>query len=234
MDSIVKLLSDKLSAAFLKAGYGGEFGQVMISARPDLCQFQCNGCFAAAKQYKKAPFDVASEVSAALSGDGDLLFADAVKPGFINLSVTDGFLVKSVNALLEDGSFGAPNVGEGKNLIVDYGGANVAKPLHIGHLRPAILGEGLKRLARICGYNAIGDVHMGDWGMPLGLVIAEMSVRHPEWRCFQSDFDPKTEKVGGFTVDDLNEIYPFASKKSKEDEAFKALAHEMTCRLQDR
>ncbi len=234
MQSITEILTEKVSAVFDKLGYGNEYGTVAVSARPDLCQFQCNGCFAAAKALKKAPFDIAAAVSEELKNDKIFLKTEAVKPGFVNITVTDEFLIELVNGVIASNNFGIPDIGEGRNLVVDYGGANVAKPLHIGHLRPAILGEALKRIAKICGFNAIGDVHMGDWGMPLGLVIAELYERYPEWRCFQPDFDEKTEKVGEITVDDLNEIYPFASKKSKENEEFKELAHKMTGALQER
>ena len=234
MLTVIENISEKIADVFESLGYKREYGAVSVSARPDLCQFQCNSCFAAAKEARKAPFDIAAEVAEAASKQEIFTKVEAVRPGFVNITVTDEYLVSCVNELISNGNFGIKQVGAGKNLIVDYGGANVAKPLHIGHLRPAILGEALKRMARICGYNAIGDVHMGDWGMPLGLVIAELYVRHPEWKCFCDEFDPAVDKVEGITVDDLNEIYPFASKKSKEDEEFKELAHKMTCDLQDR
>ena len=148
------------------------------------------------------------------------------------MTLTDEFLTKAANEVLSDENLGIPRPGIGEMMVVDYGGANVAKPLHIGHLRAAIIGESLKRIARTLGYNVVGDVHMGDWGLQIGLVIAELNERHPEWCCFKEDFDPEAEKVPELNVDDLNEIYPFASKKSKEDEVFAEKAHKITAELQ--
>ena len=232
MESVIKHLTNKVSDAFEKCGYERRLGQVSVSDRFDLCQFQCNGSFEGAKLYKKAPLMIAEQIAEILRQDSEFKSVDAVRPGFINITLTDEFLVKAANEVLADENLGIPAPGVGETMVIDYGGANVAKPLHIGHLRAAIIGESLKRIARTLGYNVVGDVHMGDWGLQIGLVIAELNERHPEWCCFKEDFDPETEKVPELNVDDLNEIYPFASKKSKENEAFAEKAHKITAELQ--
>ncbi|MBQ6809312.1 MAG: arginine--tRNA ligase [Clostridia bacterium] len=232
MESIIKHLTNKVSDAFEKCGYERRLGQVSVSDRFDLCQFQCNGSFEGAKLYKKAPLMIAEQIAEILRQDSEFKSVDAVRPGFINITLTDEFLTKAANEVLLDENLGISVIGEGKTIVVDYGGANVAKPLHIGHLRAAIIGESLKRIARTLGYNVVGDVHMGDWGLQIGLVIAELNERHPEWCCFKEDFDLETENVPELNVDDLNEIYPFASKKSKENEEFAEKAHKITAELQ--
>lgn len=232
MESVIKHLTNKVSDAFEKCGYERRLGQVSVSDRFDLCQFQCNGSFEGAKLYKKAPLMIAEQIAEILRQDSEFKAVDAVRPGFINITLTDDFLTKAANKVLSDENLGIPTPGIGETMVIDYGGANVAKPLHIGHLRAAIIGESLKRIARTLGYNVVGDVHMGDWGLQIGLVIAELNERHPEWCCFKEDFDPETEKVPELNVDDLNEIYPFASKKSKENEVFAEKAHKITAELQ--
>ncbi len=233
MERITQILTDKVSAAFEKCGYDRALGTVSVSDRPELCQFQCNGSFKASKLAKKAPLAVAEEVCAVLSEDGAVGLAEAVKPGFINITLSDSYLIELLSALEADEHLGVPQIGKNKKIIIDYGGPNVAKPLHIGHLRSAIIGEALKRLARECGSEVYGDIHMGDWGLQIGLVIAELEVRHPDWRCFKEDFNKDTDTVEPLDVDLLNEIYPFASKKSKEDEVFAKAAHEATFQLQN-
>ncbi len=231
MESVIKYLTNKVSDAFEKCGYERRLGQVSVSDRFDLCQFQCNGSFEGAKLYKKAPLMIAEQIAEILRQDSEFKAVDAVRPGFINMTLTDEFLTKAANEILADENLGIPKPGIGETMVVDYGGANVAKPLHIGHLRAAIIGESLKRIARTLGYNVVGDVHMGDWGLQIGLVIAELNERHPEWCCFREDFDPETEKVPEIDLDDLNEIYPFASKKSKENAEFAEKAHRNTAEL---
>ncbi|MBQ7793068.1 MAG: arginine--tRNA ligase [Clostridia bacterium] len=233
MERITQILTDKVSAAFQKCGYDAELGTVSVSDRPELCQFQCNGSFKASKLAKKAPLAVAEEVCSVLSEDSAVKIAEAVKPGFINITLDDSYLIELLAGLEADEHLGVPQIGKGEKIIIDYGGPNVAKPLHIGHLRSAIIGESLKRLARACGSEVYGDIHMGDWGLQIGLVIAELAVRNPDWRCFADDFDTESETVDALDVDLLNEVYPFASKKSKEDEAFAKAAHEATFELQN-
>lgn len=228
MKTVTQILSDKLSAAFESCGYSGELGAASLSDRPDLCQFQCNGAFAGAKLYRKAPRVIASEVAEALSSDGDIKKIECVGAGFINIDLSDGFILGYVKELLADENLGIPQADKPETIVLDYGGPNVAKPLHIGHLRPAIIGEALKRLAKATGRKTVGDVHLGDWGMPIGLVIAELEQRDPD---FIKNYDP--EKGGlGITTDELNEVYPAASKKSKEDEDFKQRAGDITLAFQ--
>lgn len=233
MNRITEILTDKVSAAFESCGYDAKLGNVSVSDRPELCQFQCNGAFAGAKLYKKAPLMLAEEVCARLCADSGIKSAEAVRPGFINIILTDEYLTELLSSLSADEKLGIPQVGAGKKVIIDYGGPNVAKPLHIGHLRSAIIGESLKRLARECGSEVLGDIHMGDWGLQIGLVIAELASRNPDWRCFAPDFDADKDSVPALDVDMLNEVYPFASKRSKEDEAFGKAAHEATFELQN-
>lgn len=234
MRKITAILTDAVSDAFEACGYDRTLGTVSVSDRMDLCQFQCNGAFAAAKLYKKAPVAVASEVAAVLEQNSMFSKAEAVKPGFLNLTLTDEYLAGYVNQIVHDEYLGVPQTEKPDTIVIDYGAPNVAKPLHIGHLRSAIIGEALKRLSRAMGKTVYADVHLGDWGTPMGLVIAEYSERHPERRCFAEDFDPKTDTVASLDPDELNEIYPYASAKSKRDEAFMDKAHKITHELQNR
>lgn len=233
MKSITQILTDLVSQAFDDCGYDSSLGVVSPSDRLDLCQFQCNGAFAGAKLYKKAPFMIAEEVAQKIKDNPVFQTVDVVKPGFLNLTLSDSALLSFADEIAKDVHLGIPQAEVSETIIIDYGGPNVAKPLHIGHLRSAIIGETLKRLARAGGNRVIGDVHLGDWGLQIGLVIAELEERHPEWTCFSPGFTPETDPVPQLDVDMLNEIYPFASKKSKEDEAFKEKAHTATYELQN-
>lgn len=233
MNTITEELGKIIGAAFKKCGYESTLGRVTVSDREDLCQFQCNGAFDGAKLYKKPPFKIAGEVVEALLGDERFSKAEVAAPGFINLTLTNDFMAKILSDISEDKNLSIPQSGNGETIVVDYGGPNVAKPLHIGHLRSAIIGESIKRLAKSAGYNAIGDIHLGDWGLQIGLVITELSKRNPEEKCFSEEFNPETDKVLPLTADILNEIYPFASKKSKEDEEYKKEAQKATLDLQN-
>jgi len=230
--NVIKVLSEAVSAAFEQCGYDGALGTVTVSDRLDLCQFQCNGAFGGAKLYKKAPLVIAGEVAAVLAANTMLKSAESVAPGFINMTLTDECLLVAVSEVAGDPNLGVPRCANPTTVVIDYGGPNVAKPLHIGHLRSAIIGEALKRIARASGVTVISDVHLGDWGLQMGLVIAELEVRYPQWRCFSPDFDTAVDKVEPLDAATLNEVYPFASQKSKEDEAFKARAREITSELQ--
>ena len=230
MEKILDMITARMRMAFEKAGYDASFGRVTVSNRPDLCEYQCNGALAAAKQYKCAPIQIAKAVVEQLDA-GDYSLVEAVMPGFINLKLSDSFLREYLEGMRTAPDFGVAKVGEGKTIVVDYGGANVAKPLHIGHLRPAIIGESLKRLYKFLGYNTIGDVHLGDWGLQMGLIIAEVSERQPELPYFDPDFTGEYPKEAPFTVSDLEEIYPTASGKKKDPE-FAAKAHQATLELQ--
>ena len=230
MEQILDIITEKMQAAFEEAGYDRSYGRVTVSNRPDLCEYQCNGALAAAKQYHCAPIKIAQAVVEKLNAE-DYSLVEAVNPGFINLKLSGHFLKEYLETMRTAPKFGAAQIGAGKTVVVDYGGANVAKPLHIGHLRPAIIGESLKRLYKYLGYNAIGDVHLGDWGLQMGLIIAELSERQPELPYFDPDFTGEYPKKAPFTVTDLEEIYPTASAK-KADPEFSHKAHQATLELQ--
>ena len=230
MNKILDIISEKMAAAFQAAGYDAAYGKVTVSNRPDLCEYQCNGALAAAKQYKCAPIQIAQAVAAQLDS-ADFSMIDAVMPGFINLKLSDSFLQSYLEAMRTADSFGVEKLGAGKTVVVDYGGANVAKPLHIGHLRPAIIGEALKRLYRFFGYHTIGDIHLGDWGLQMGLIIAELQERQPALPYFDPDFTGEYPARSPFTLTELEEIYPTASSK-KTDPDFAARAHTATYELQ--
>lgn len=230
MEQILDIITEKMQAAFEEAGYDRAYGRVTVSNRPDLCEYQCNGALAAAKQYHCAPTKIAQAVVEKLNAE-DYSLVEAVNPGFINLKLSGHFLKEYLETMRTAPKFGAAQIGAGKTVVVDYGGANVAKPLHIGHLRPAIIGESLKRLYKYLGYNAIGDVHLGDWGLQMGLIIAELSERQPELPYFDPDFTGEYPKEAPFTVTDLEEIYPTASAK-KADQEFSHKAHQATLELQ--
>ena len=230
MEKILDIISNKMQEAFVAAGYDASFGKVTVSNRPDLCQYQCNGALSAAKQYKCAPIQIANAVAEKLDSS-DFSMIQAVMPGFINLNLSDKFLRDYLEAMRTAEDFGVQKIGAGQTIVVDYGGANVAKPLHIGHLRPAIIGETLKRIHKFMGYNTIGDVHLGDWGLQMGLIIAEVAERQPELPYFDPDFTGEYPEVAPFTVDELEEIYPTASSK-KSDPAFSHKAHQATLELQ--
>ena len=231
MERILDIISGKMQKAFSDAGYDPAFGRVTVSNRPDLCEYQCNGALAAAKQYKCAPIQIAKAVAEQLDAkDYDLV--EAVMPGFINLKLSGLFLQSYLEQMRTAEGFGIAKPGTGKTIVVDYGGPNVAKPLHIGHLRSAIIGESLKRLYKFFGYNAIGDIHLGDWGLQMGLIIAELKRRQPELPYFDPDFTGEYPAQAPFTISELEEIYPAASARKKEDEAFAEAAHTATFELQ--
>ena len=230
MEKILDIITAKMRQAFVDAGYDASFGRVTVSNRPDLCEYQCNGALAAAKQYKCAPIMIANAVVSKLDA-ADYDMVEAVMPGFINLKLSGAFLRSYLEEMRIAEDFGVQKVGRGKTIVVDYGGANVAKPLHIGHLRPAIIGEALKRLHKFMGYNTIGDVHLGDWGLQMGLIIAELQERQPQLPYFDESFTGEYPAEAPFTVDELEEIYPTASAKKKDPE-FSHKAHQATLELQ--
>ena len=230
MKKILDIITAKMQQAFADAGYDASFGRVTVSNRPDLCEYQCNGALAAAKQYKCAPIAIANAVVEKLDAN-DYDMVEAVMPGFINLKLSGSFLSNYLEEMRTSTDFGVEKIGVGKTIVVDYGGANVAKPLHIGHLRPAIIGEALKRMHAFLGYETIGDVHLGDWGLQMGLIIAELQERQPELPYFDPDFTGDYPAESPFTLSELEEIYPTASAKKKDPE-FAEKAHTATYELQ--
>jgi len=231
MKIILDIITANMRQAFTDAGYDANFGMVTVSNRPDLCEYQCNGALAAAKQYKCAPIQIANAVVSKLDAN-DYDMVEAVMPGFINLKLSGSFLQKYLEEMRTAEDFGVEKPGAGKTIVVDYGGANVAKPLHIGHLRPAIIGEALKRLHQFMGYNTIGDVHLGDWGLQMGLIVAELHERQPNLPYFDPNFTGEYPAEAPFTLSELEEIYPTASAKKKENAEFAEKAHIATYELQ--
>ena len=232
MKKLMEQIGEELVAAFEKAGYEPSYAKVTVSNRPDLCEFQCNGAMAAAKQYRKAPIQIATAVVEALEKDGVIGSAEAVNPGFINLKVRPEALSDYLNQMQTDKDLSVEKTTEPKTIIVDYGGANAAKPLHVGHLRSAIIGESVKRMCRFMGHHVIGDVHLGDWGLQMGLIITELSERKPELPYFDETYTGEYPKEPPFTISELEEIYPAASARSKEDAEYKERALTATFELQ--
>lgn len=231
MKKLLELITEEFEKAFDACGYDTKLGKVGISNRPDLCQYQCNGAMAGAKLYHKAPIMIANDVVAAIGENPMFQSVEAVNPGFININVNSGFVAEYLNDLADADKFGVVNDNI-ETIVVDYGGANVAKPLHIGHLRSAVIGESVKRIVKYMGNEVIGDVHLGDWGLQMGLIITELQERKPELVYFDESYSGDYPEDAPFTISELEEIYPCASKKSKEDEAFKERAHEATLKLQ--
>lgn len=232
MKEILELISEEVKHAFAQAGYPAEYGKVTISNRPDLCELQCNGAMALAKQFKKAPIMIANEIAEKLARSNVLSRVEAVMPGFLNMDLSEAYLADYLRQMCKSDKFGMEPPAQNKKIIIDYGGPNVAKPLHVGHLRSAVIGESVKRIARYMGYDVIGDIHMGDWGLQMGLIITEMQEREPELVYFDADYTGEYPKEAPFTIAELEEIYPTASARSKEDPAYKERAMEATKRLQ--
>ncbi len=232
MKNILDIITSRMQQAFSDAGYDASFGRVTVSNRPDLCEYQCNGALAAAKNYKCAPIQIAKAVAEKLD-PADFSMIEAVMPGFLNLKLSDAFLASYLEDMRNADSFGVEKSGEGKTIVIDYGGPNVAKPLHIGHLRSAIIGESLKRLHKFFGYNTIGDIHLGDWGLQMGLIITELQERQPGLCYFDPDYTGEYPAEPPFTISELEEIYPAASAKKKVDEDFAERAHTATFELQN-
>ena len=233
MKKILDLITDEVTKAFAECGYDAKYAKVTLSNRPDLCEYQCNGAMAAVKEYKKAPFMIADEVVEKLAANPIFAMAESVKPGFLNLKIDEAYLADYVAKMQEDeGRFGCEKTEAPKTIMIDYGGPNVAKPLHVGHLRSAIIGESVKRIGKFMGHNVIGDVHLGDWGLQMGLIITELKLRRPELVYFDDAYTGEYPEEAPFTISELEEIYPTASKKSKEDEAYKEAAMQATFELQ--
>ncbi len=233
MEKLLDWISKEMMNAFEAAGYARELGKVSPSNRPDLCEYQCNGAMAGAKQYHKAPIMIANDVAAKLADSSVFEKAEAVAPGFLNLTLKNEFVGDYIKGMRAEEKYGLEEPKNPVKIVIDYGGPNIAKPLHVGHLRPAIIGESVKRIARYAGHDIIGDIHLGDWGQPMGLVINELKVRKPELVYFDESYTGEYPKEAPFTISELEEIYPYASKRSKEDAQYKAAAMECTFKLQN-
>lgn len=233
MKRIIELIEDKMKNSFKEAGYDETYGTVNISNRPDLCQYQCNGAMAAAKSYHKAPIMIANDVTALLKDNVVFEKVEAVNPGFINITLAPKFLADYIDDMRKSDKYGLEPCGDVKKIIVDYGGPNVAKPLHVGHLRAAIIGESVKRIARYVGHDVIGDVHLGDWGLQIGLIITELEKRSPELPYFDENYTGEYPAEPPFTMSELEEIYPCASAYSKENPEYLARAQQATADFQN-
>ena len=233
MKTLLDLITIEMKAAFRAAGYGEELAKVTLSNRPDLCEYQCNGAMAGAKTYRKAPFMIAEDVVSHLSDSGCFESVEAVKPGFINLKLSPAFAADYLNEMAADSKMGVEAEKEPRTIMIDYGGPNVAKPLHVGHLRSAIIGESVKRIARFKGNKVIGDIHLGDWGYQMGLIITELKKRKPELPYFDEQLEEGYPEEAPFTIGELEEIYPTASAYAKEHEDYREEALHATYLLQN-
>lgn len=232
MKKFLDLISEEMKQAFEASGYDRELGKVTLSNRPDLCEYQCNGAMAGAKLYKKAPLMIAQDVAEKCKDGKAFSSVEAVPPGFLNLKVKESFVTDYLTKMCHEPKFGLEMPKDPSRIIVDYGGPNVAKPLHVGHLRSAVIGESIKRIARYAGHDVIGDIHLGDWGLQMGLIITELKERQPDLLYFDDAYQGDYPKEAPFTISELEEIYPTASSKSKEDSAYKERAMEATFKLQ--
>lgn len=232
MKKILDLISEEMQQAFAAAGYDAELGRVTVSNRPDLCEYQCNGAMAGAKKYHKAPIMIANDVAEKLSDSKVFAEVQAVAPGFLNLKIKNSFFTDYLKEMEKADKFGLDKPEKPMKIVVDYGGANIAKPLHVGHIRSAVIGESVKRILRYCGHEVIGDVHLGDWGLQMGLVITELKERKPDLVYFDESFTGEYPTEAPFTISELEELYPTASKKSKEDPEYKAKAMDVTFKMQ--
>ena len=233
MQKLIDIIGKEVMEAFESCGYENKYGFVTLSNRPDLCQYQCNGALAAAKVYKKAPLAIAGEVVEVLSKSNSYEKIEAVAPGFINIVLTSEFITGYVKQLSRENQYGCEKTDKPKTIVIDYGGANVAKPLHVGHLRPAIIGESIKRIDRFLGHNVIGDVHLGDWGLQIGLIMMKIKLDQPELVYFKKDYEGEYPKEAPFTISELEQIYPAASAYSKENDEFREAAKAATVELQN-
>lgn len=233
MNKILDVISEEVKKAFETAGYDRELGRVTLSNRPDLCEYQCNGSLAGAKKYHKAPIMIAQGVAEVLKENPVFSEVSAVAPGFLNLKVSEEFLSGYLNEMAASEKFGVAEPEKKETIIIDYGGPNVAKPLHVGHLRSAVIGESIKRILRYAGHDVTGDIHLGDWGLQMGQIITELQVRQPELPYFDENYTGEYPEEAPFTIAELEEIYPTASGKCKVDEAYKERAMENTRKLQD-
>lgn len=232
MKTLIDTLKEEMTAAFCEAGYDPQYGRIKVSDRPDLCQYQCNGAMAAAKEYHCAPLEIANKAAAKLKDKTIFKKIEVCPPGFINLTLKEEFLADYVNKMQASKSFGVSKAENPMTIIVDYGGPNIAKPLHVGHLRAAVIGESVKRLGQFMGHRVIGDAHLGDWGLQMGLIITELKKRQPALVYFDDQYDGEYPEEAPFTISQLEEIYPYANAYAKEHEDYKEEARSNTLLLQ--
>ncbi|WP_421792464.1 arginine--tRNA ligase [Hyphobacterium sp.] len=232
MASIVDTLSARVGAAFEAAGLPAELGQCAESDRPDLAPYQCNGAMAAAKIAKKAPRAVAEDVAAQLQDDPDFETIEIAGPGFLNLTPKALVYAGQADALAADPRVGAGHVETPRTVMIDFGGPNVAKAMHVGHLRSSVLGDSLQRLMRFLGEKVVSDIHLGDWGYQMGLLVTELETEQPSLPYFDPEFDGDYPAKPPVTIQDLSRLYPQAATKAKEDDDRAAIARKATAELQ--
>ena len=233
MQSLLSKLSDRVGAAFAAEGLDPALGQVVVSSRSELAQFQCNGALAAARQAGRPPRELAEAVAGKLRADpGPFAQIEVAGPGFLNLNVDDQFLAEAVAESASDDRLGVEPVSEPQTLLVDYAGPNVAKAMHVGHLRATIIGDALARLFRFLGHRVIRDPHFGDWGLQMGQVIAAIAEQQPELPYFDPEIDGPYPESSPVTLDDLQEIYPISSARSETDPEWGERVRQVTVDLQ--
>ena len=208
MKFLIDLISEQLAGAFERAGFDAAYGKATLSNRPDLCEYQCNGALAAAKQYHKAPIQIANAVLDALGKNKMFSSAEAVMPGFLNLKISEDYLASYLREMAQAPHYGAQDDPNACTIVLDYGGPNVAKPLHVGHLRSAIIGESLKRIYRFFGNHVIGDIHLGDWGLQMGLIMAQLQDEKPGLPYFDPDYTGEYPAEAPFTISELERDLP--------------------------
>lgn len=232
MASLAQKLSSIVGQAFKDAELPDDLGSVKVSDRPDLAQFQCNGAMAAAKIAKKNPRDIADDIVQKITANENVDHADIAGPGFINLNVSDDFLQTHLAEIASDDHFGVSAYSNKEKVVLDYGGPNIAKPMHVGHLRASIIGESLRRVCLFAGFDALGDVHMGDWGTHMGMIISEYILTGEAERVLKTDLSD-SESVDTLMAE-LSDMYPKVSAACKEDEERKILAQEATVKIQNK
>lgn len=232
MSSLLAELSATARAAFAAEGLPAELGQIQVSDRPDLAQFQCNGALAAAKLAKANPRAIAEKIAARFSQSPLVAEVAIAGPGFINLKLKDGALEQYLQALAAAPQTALPESGKGKRAMVDFGGPNIAKPMHVGHLRSSIIGDCLQRLLRANGWAVTSDVHLGDWGLPMGQLISALALQSPGLPYFAADDKSPYPDESPVTMDDLEVLYPKAAAACKEDPARLEAARLATAELQ--
>ncbi|WP_192483825.1 MULTISPECIES: arginine--tRNA ligase [Cysteiniphilum] len=210
-------LTDLFVQAFDVLGFDSRFAKVQLSARPELGQFQCNGAMPLAKILKKAPIQIANDIVTQVYSDKVFSDVNAVMPGFINITLSDDFLANWSNSMLKDSRLGCPKTTNPLKVMMDFGGPNVAKPLHVGHIRSPLIGDCLQRVYRFYGDEVLSDVHLGDWGTQMGMLIEEIRKMYPDLPYFDEHYTGEYPKESPVTVDELSEIYPRASGRCKED-----------------
>ncbi len=232
MASLTSVLSDIVSQAFVAERLPADLGQVRVSDRPDLAQFQCNGAMPAAKIARKAPRQIAETVAGRLGGDPRIARLEIAGPGFLNIDLTDSFLAEHINAAMAGARLGCPTRQPPRTVMLDYGGPNVAKAMHVGHLRASIIGDSLRRLFAFAGDRTVGDVHMGDWGLPMGMLITEVRHEQPDLPYFDPDDTGPFPEESPVTIADLERLYPLAAARCKANPADLDEARPATAELQ--